>query len=434
MLKFSRRGTSHLVFPVRSIIPGVSDQPPCLDWLEQLSRLDWNGEMVLLSQTGEKVPVPAVLLLAASKVFQGIVKSFPSLLVDSTIITFNHEADTLKDFRTYLTKGEITGVSSERKEEVELLCKNLSVLPPLSSTAPKIEQNFCRSSAKQIKRTKKNCSSVDRADAQVFSEEERTDPIHQDIHSDRSRLVIPDSEIHRLGLDLTSDEEDPAMARLCDQVKVHPKNIREREELVASLNFKVAKSDLASASASVVRSKSRAQICEMKAQKKKRQRESSSSSSSSNTSSSSEESSSSESSADSRREKSKRSIQGLKCSECGRVFKWKRNLIRHQKNVHKSRNLEQFKDARFHCELCGMSYSTETGLKEHKEALHNGRTYPCRNPNCSYVGPSKNAENKHFKYNHVVGGRKMFSCDRCGKSYTKKCYLNNHKNRCLKKS
>jgi len=429
MFKFSRRGTSHLVFPVRSTIPGVSDQPPCLDWLEQLSRLDWNGEIVLLSQTGEKVPVPAVLLLAASQVVQGIMKSVPSLLLDSASITFNHDADALKDFRTLLTKGEITGISSERKEEVELLCKNMSVLSPLSSSAPKLELNILTSSAKQkqIERIKNNCSSVDTADAQVFSEEERTGPIHQNIQRNSS-LETPDSEIQRLGLDLTSDEEDPAMARLCDYEKVRLKNIRQREELFASLNFEAAKSDLALALASVARR--RKHIFKVKAQKKKRQRESSSSSSSSSTSSSSEESSSSESSTDSRREKSKRRIEGLKCSECGRVFKWKRNLIRHQINVHNSKNLEQIKDIRFHCDFCGMSYSRERSLKDHREAVHMGRTYPCRNPNCSYVGPSKSAEDKHFKNHHVVGGKEMYSCDRCGKSFTKKCYLNKHKNRC----
>ena len=46
--------------PLRSIpaaAAGSSRLPP---WLEQLSRLDWNEEMVLLSQTGEKVPVPPV--------------------------------------------------------------------------------------------------------------------------------------------------------------------------------------------------------------------------------------------------------------------------------------------------------------------------------------------------------------------------------------
>ena len=41
---------SHLVFPVHSIIPGVSDRLACLDWLGQLSRLGWNGEIVLLVQ------------------------------------------------------------------------------------------------------------------------------------------------------------------------------------------------------------------------------------------------------------------------------------------------------------------------------------------------------------------------------------------------
>ena len=78
-----RSATPEPTLPVRSTIPGVSDQPPCLDWLEQLSRLDWNGEIVLFSQTEEKVPVPAVLLLAASQVVQATMKSVPSLLLDS---------------------------------------------------------------------------------------------------------------------------------------------------------------------------------------------------------------------------------------------------------------------------------------------------------------------------------------------------------------
>ena len=61
MLKFSRCGTSHLVFPLCSTMPGVSDQPPCLGRLEQLSRFDWNEETVLQNQAGEEVPVPAVV-------------------------------------------------------------------------------------------------------------------------------------------------------------------------------------------------------------------------------------------------------------------------------------------------------------------------------------------------------------------------------------
>ena len=78
-----RSATPEPTLPVRSTIPGVSDQPPCLDWLEQLSRLDWNGEIVLFSQTEEKVPAPAVLLLVASQVVQTIMKSVPSLLLNS---------------------------------------------------------------------------------------------------------------------------------------------------------------------------------------------------------------------------------------------------------------------------------------------------------------------------------------------------------------
>ena len=46
MLKFSRCGNSHLVFPFCSIMPGVSNQPPCLGRLEQLSWFDWNEETV----------------------------------------------------------------------------------------------------------------------------------------------------------------------------------------------------------------------------------------------------------------------------------------------------------------------------------------------------------------------------------------------------
>ena len=49
--RLCRTATLEPTLPVRSTIPGVSDQPPCLDWLEQLSRLDWNGEIVLFSQT-----------------------------------------------------------------------------------------------------------------------------------------------------------------------------------------------------------------------------------------------------------------------------------------------------------------------------------------------------------------------------------------------
>ena len=61
MLKFSRCGNSHLVFPFCSIMLGVSDQPPRLGWLEQLSRFDWNEEMIQQYHTGEKVSVPAVV-------------------------------------------------------------------------------------------------------------------------------------------------------------------------------------------------------------------------------------------------------------------------------------------------------------------------------------------------------------------------------------
>ena len=61
MLKFSRCGISHLVFPFCSIMPGVPDQPPCLGWLEQLLRFDWNEEMIQQYHTGEKVSVPAVV-------------------------------------------------------------------------------------------------------------------------------------------------------------------------------------------------------------------------------------------------------------------------------------------------------------------------------------------------------------------------------------
>ncbi|PIO29821.1 hypothetical protein AB205_0053150, partial [Aquarana catesbeiana] len=129
------------------------------------------------------------------------------------------------------------------------------------------------------------------------------------------------------------------------------------------------------------------------------------------------------------------------CSECGKSFTRKGNLIQHQR-VHTS-------ERPFPCSECGKSFTQKGALTRH-EKIHTGeRPYSCsecrksftqkvllvthqrihtgeRPYSCSECGKSFTYKADLFKHQRIHTGERPYSCSECGKSFTLKGILIQH--------
>ena len=89
------------------------------------------------------------------------------------------------------------------------------------------------------------------------------------------------------------------------------------------------------------------------------------------------------------------------CPECGRFFKFRSELRKHEKQVHfpepchecgkvvsnMGEHLRRHKTVRdFNCSSCPKGFISNQKLKEHERAIHEGILFKCRYPDCSDNG------------------------------------------------
>ena len=108
---------------------------------------------------------------------------------------------------------------------------------------------------------------------------------------------------------------------------------------------------------------------------------------------------------------------GLKCDQCGKIYKNKYVLDIHTKTIHDG--------VKISCKLCTKTFSQPSGLQYHIKKVH-GENYidnkkmkkECELCNKLYSQHSTNSSHDDMEENVDGGGKKSFKCCSCNKTFT----------------
>ncbi|XP_073398467.1 uncharacterized protein [Dendrobates tinctorius] len=101
------------------------------------------------------------------------------------------------------------------------------------------------------------------------------------------------------------------------------------------------------------------------------------------------------------------------CSECGKCFNWKWNLVAHK--------ITHTGEKPFSCSECGKCFSNKSDCVKHQR-IHTGE----KPFSCSECGKYFNRKSALVRHQSSHTGEKPFSCSECGKCFNLKEYLDSH--------
>ncbi|XP_021574262.1 zinc finger protein 568 isoform X1 [Carlito syrichta] len=127
------------------------------------------------------------------------------------------------------------------------------------------------------------------------------------------------------------------------------------------------------------------------------------------------------------------------CGECGKIFKSKSDLIKHQR-FHKSKNHNENKKCAFRCDSgitqsqsidtgekphkckeCGKAFHSSSQLSQHQKIHIGEKPYKCKE--CGKAFPSTAQLNLHQR---IHTDEKCYECKECGKAFTRPSHLFRH--------